>query len=283
MKKKKEGNEMKDMLKIGLSSGFIYPKKDTASPKGFLKVVEDMYSFVVQAGVGVLPIAIPNLDIKYLKKIIQELDGVILTGGDDVAPKNYGERAIDPVRWPGDPRRDEYEFMVIDLAIKYGKPILAICRGCQILNVYFGGSLYQDLPSQFSLSEFTNEEIVPVPKHRDYQKFDRIKHRVDLVAGGILDYCYRDRKKDSILVNSVHHQGIKVLGKGLKVEALSVPDGLIEAYSHANDKKNSKNSKYPFILGVQWHPEYTHTIAKQLSDPFPILKRFCKECRECKK
>ncbi|MBF0299915.1 MAG: gamma-glutamyl-gamma-aminobutyrate hydrolase family protein [Oligoflexia bacterium] len=139
----------------------------------------------------------------------------------------------------------------------------------------------------------TKTEVNQV-KHRDYQCFDRIKHEVALVKNSNLDNWYNFYKKNIrrnnfefidqkiskiIIVNSVHHQGIKVLGAKLKAEAFSYPDGLIEAYSVSEDNKNSsKNSKYPFIMGIQWHPEYSHTIKKQVIDPFPILKQFCLKC-----
>jgi putative glutamine amidotransferase len=150
----------------------------------------------------------------------------------------------------------------MDYAFKNKKPILAICRGFQVMNVYFGGTLYQDLGIQIQ---------TPV-KHRDADTYDRVHHDVALEKKGLLAELYQKthEAEPKLTVNSVHHQGIKTLGKNLVVDAISPDDQLVEAFHYQNTNEN-------FVMGVQWHPEFSHTLKDLVADPKPIYDAFLKE------
>jgi putative glutamine amidotransferase len=186
----------------------------------------------------VLPVLIPDLKGNALTHMLAQMDGFVFQGGSDVCPETYAEEYLDKNKWPGDATRDSYELKIADYAFKHSKPILGICRGAQLLNVFFGGTLYQDLQTQNQYAW----------KHRDAREYDNIYHPIEFIPEAILDNLYRHEKNPH--VNSIHHQGIKTLGKGLIVEAISPQDKLIEAFSHQNmDEK--------FVLAVQWHPEFS--------------------------
>lgn len=244
------------MLKIGVSACFMYPdvNRKVFGPKTLSYIENDMFAYL--SSEGVMPILIPNLETGLPRQYLENIDGIVLQGGSDLSPQTYNEAYLDQGRWPGDRLRDVYEFKIMDWAVKSKIPVLGICRGAQLINAYFGGTLYQDIETQLpnSLS------------HRDALVYDRVKHKVELSSNGLLHKAYQQKE---IHVNSVHHQGIKELGDGLLVEAVSPPDKIIEAIRH---------EELP-ILGVQWHPEFHHTIKEQLSDPQKILDIFYNFCK----
>lgn len=171
-----------------------------------------------------------------LPAVLDACDGVLLTGGADVDPVLYA----DPERHPTtvvDRARDDYEIALTRAALDRGLPILAICRGVQVLNVAAGGSLVQDLPS---------EQPAALP-HKPGGAPDRVAHEIDVrpdtrlarLLGGRLDTSHR------VGVNSRHHQSVKKIAPGFHVSA-TAPDGVIEAIEQPDA---------PFCLGVQWHPE----------------------------
>jgi putative glutamine amidotransferase len=229
------------MIKIGITSCFFYPDKQRLvfGAKTLTYLERDMSRYVGRK--GVMPILIPDLPDDQLKDFVAELDGVVLQGGNDIAPQTYGEQPIENNRWPGDPYRDAYEMKIIDLALKQDLPILGICRGCQLMNVYFGGTMYQDIATQRP----------DAGKHRDAEEYDQVNHEIELVPDTILEELHRS--DTSRKVNSVHHQAIKDLGKDLQVMATSKPDGLIEAFTW----KGAPDGK---VMGVQWHPEFFHNF-----------------------
>jgi putative glutamine amidotransferase len=139
-----------------------------------------------------------------------------------------------------------------------GKPVLGICRGMQLINVAFGGSLYQDIPSQLPES-ITHEGV-------DY---DQHEHRVDIVDGGKLSLHLGGASSGSVV--SIHHQAVKKLGNGLRVEARAAGDALIEAVSA---------DKHRFVVGVQWHPEFHQPHREPLLDCDPLLDAFLTAARE---
>jgi putative glutamine amidotransferase len=211
---------------------------------------------------GVLPLLIPDLEEQRLLEFLSDMDGIVLQGGSDLAPESYGETPIDPKKWPGDRYRDLYEFKIVDFAIKNHIPLYGICRGFQVINCFLGGSLYQDLPSQ----------IESTTLHRDAEKYDHIKHRVKVIPGTHLEKMYAGKKV--LDVNTVHHQGVKTLGQNLEIEALSTEDDIIEAFTRIDDQS--------YILGVQWHPEFSHTIGDQLDNPDLLLEHFYERVKEQK-
>ena len=187
---------------------------------------------------GAVPWMIPLLpdDEGTMRAIYESLDGIFLPGGADIDPASYGEERH-PRCDKGDPSRDGVEMMLIRWAKPDRKPVLGICRGVQLINLAYGGTLYQDLAEQ-------REGSI---KH-DYFPFggaykrEHLAHHVTLRPGTRL---HEILEEDEIQVNSMHHQGIRDLGRGLIPTAVA-PDGLIEA-AEAEDGR--------FVMGVQWHPE----------------------------
>ena len=165
-----------------------------------------------------------------LPSALDECDGVLLTGGVDVDPKEYGEAPHPTVEL--DAARDAYELKLARLAIDRDMPLLAICRGSQVLNVAAGGSLIQDLPSQHP----------GAIGHSITESKDAIAHDVAVQPGTCLSVLLGS---PTIAVNSRHHQAVKDAAPGFVVSAVS-PDGVVEAI----EKKNAA-----FCVGVQWHPE----------------------------
>ena len=186
---------------------------------------------------GAVPWVIPLLegDEATLRAIYEHIDGLFLPGGVDVDPSAYGE-ARGPHCQRTDPARDWTELLLVRWALAEGKPVLAVCRGAQLLNVAVGGSLYQDVGAQHPAA--IKHDYFPI----DGRRRDERTHDVRIAAGSRLA---RLLETEALSVNSMHHQGIARLAPGLAAVATS-PDGLIEGVE-ANDG--------PFVLGVQWHPE----------------------------
>ncbi len=164
------------------------------------------------------------------------LDGLVLQGGNDVAPGHYGEDALHP-DWAGDAVRDRYEMELIEAFVQAGKPVFGVCRGLQLLNVMYGGSLFQDIPSQ-------RPDAVA---HRELARYERHFHEVEIVPGTRLAQLYPGLQRATM--NSIHHQGIKDLAPGFVVEARCPQDGMVEAIRRSGEG---------FVAAVQWHPEF-HT------------------------
>ncbi len=208
---------------------------------------------------GVVPVLIPELPDTELQEFLVELDGFVFQGGDDIAPETYGETPIG--RWKGNKHRDDYELKIMDFAIKNDKPVYAICRGMQLLNVYFGGKLYQDIPTQTQ----TQTEIV----HRDAEKYDNITHEIVFTGGDFLEKLYEKHTKR--VINSIHHQGIKELGNDLEILAKSTDDGMVEAIMWKGTEKGK-------VLGVQWHPEFAYTLKGTMLDGELLYTNFLEFC-----
>lgn len=249
------------MIKIGVSACFLYPDPNRTffGPKTLCYLENDMANYLYRE--EALPILLPDLKGRAFEHMLAQMDGFVFQGGSDLNPKTYGEDFLDKEKWPGDELRDHYELKIADYAFKNSKPILGICRGAQLLNVYFGGTLYQDLQTQYQGSL----------KHRDEEEYDSIYHPIQFTPEQILGELYQNEKNPH--VGSVHHQGIKTLGKGLVVEAVSPQDNLIEAFSY-------KKMYEKFILAVQWHPEFSHTIKQIVVPADPIYDYFLKTVRE---
>lgn len=190
-------------------------------------VYKEYAAFVKKSG-GV-PVILPYIDNKDVGRIVSKLDGIIIAGGDDIDPKYYGEKPKF-VKWLSPDERTEFEYELIRQAMRQRKPALGICYGCQIINVAFGGSLYQDIKKQTK----------SVVKHKNLRSED-VYHKIEISGRSILTEVLGKE----IPVNSYHHQAVRRLGKGLLASAKS-EDGLVEAVERRNGS---------FILGVQWHPE----------------------------
>jgi putative glutamine amidotransferase len=163
-----------------------------------------------------------------------EWDGLVLGGGCDVDPSHYGERIRTDANVEIDPERDALDFRLFESARRDGTPVLAICRGLQVVNVALGGSLVQDLPTER-----------PSPLVHDTPGKDKIRreHQVEIASGTRLAAL---AGPGALPVNSRHHQAVARPAAGLVVAATS-PDGLVEAAEGAPGD--------PWLVGVQWHPE----------------------------
>ena len=251
------------MLKIGISACFLYPdpQRSVFGPKTLSYLENDMARYLTKE--GVIPVLIPDVDDELLHPLVEEMDGFIFQGGTDMAPESYGEKPIENGRWKGDLVRDKYELKLMGLAMESDKPILGICRGMQVMNVYFGGTLYQDTKTQ-------RPEVLV---HRDADQYDTVSHEITFTEKKILSKIYKNAQ--STRVNSVHHQSIKNLGKNLEVLAESPEDGVIEAigYTKAPDG---------WVMGVQWHPEFSHTLGSQVINADKLYLYFLEHVKSLK-
>lgn len=206
---------------------------------------------------GAVPLAVPPLaDERILDQYIAELDGWIVSGGADVDPSQYGEEPL-PELGPVLPERDLFEIGLIRKAAAKDVPILAVCRGMQVLNVAFGGSLYQDV------RYFRGDHL----QHQQKAAYPVATHTVDIVPGSRL---HRIAGKNQIRTNSMHHQAAKTIGSGLSVSARAL-DGIVEAIESASHR---------FVLGVQWHPEEMAGFDEDAKKLFRAWIEACKEGRK---
>ena len=181
---------------------------------------------------------------------------LILQGGADVSPQAYGEEPLRP-EWNGDAVRDAYELELVHEFMEARKPILGICRGMQLINVALGGSLFQDLPTQF-----------PTASGHETPAYDRNIHTVKFIAGGKFADWFGGRTEAKVV--SIHHQAINRPGRGVVVEAEGA-DGVVEAIRW--DGRS-------FVCGVQWHPEFHAQFADEdLLDCAPLLEAFLAAAR----
>jgi putative glutamine amidotransferase len=183
------------------------------------------------------PVWIPLKNMSSPERTLDEVDGLLLTGGSDVEPGRYGEATRPEAHVEASPERDAKEFPLIEKALARGDfPVLGICRGMQALNIAMGGKLIQDLPNHRLMEEGKLLHEVFVPPGC------RLTHLLGI--GGFMK------------VNSRHHQGATLLEKapGLLVSAFSLKDGIIEAL-------DSPREKHRWVVGVQWHPENRDQLA----------------------
>jgi len=244
------------MIKLGITACFQYPDKSRPvfGHKTLSYLENDMARYLTKK--GILPVLIPDVSPDLQLEILEEMDGFVLQGGTDISPQTYGEQPIG--QWTGDLYRDQYELKILDFAIEHSQPVLGICRGFQLMNVYFGGTLYQD----------TNTQKPNVENHRSAERYDSLKHRVRL--SGYLAHIYTEETDPH--VNSVHHQSVKSLGNDLETYAIS-DDGIIEAFGYTRQPEGK-------VMGVQWHPEFSHTIQDELIDANILLDAFLQHCRK---
>jgi len=188
------------------------------------------------------PVLIPLLDDKAnLETIWERLDGLLLPGGGDISPEFYGEE-VKTELLALDPLRDQIELWMARRALSDDMPLLAICRGMQVLNVAAGGNLYQDIASEIPIARKHNCNY---PEHKSDYLAHVVQPQIDSLLARVIrgeDISY---PPPTLHVNSRHHQALKEIGEDLVVVARS-PDGIIEAV---------ESPIHRFILGVQWHPE----------------------------
>jgi putative glutamine amidotransferase len=187
--------------------------------------------------VGGVPVMIPLFadDLPTVRALYERLDGLLIPGGVDMDPVNYGE-PMRPEVGRLDAARDAVELQLVRWAIADGMPVFGLCRGAQVINVASGGSLYQDIPAQ--IGTHLQHDCYPT---RGFTR-THLAHAVALTPGSRLEAALGH---PSVQVNSMHHQSVKTLGEGLAITAVA-PDGVVEAVEGTGDA---------FLLGVQWHPE----------------------------
>lgn len=216
---------MKRAPVIGITSSFV---RQTLNSEG-VYIHHDYHRAVLAA--GGIPVILPPVPLKFIPSYLEMCDGFILSGGEDVDPMHYGQSPHEKLGAVFS-ERDEFELRLTASILKQKKPLFAICRGLQLLNVALGGTLWQDIPSQTNSSILHSQSI-----HRSVPV-----HQVTFAGHSRLAKIIQNTTLD---VNSLHHQGIDILGKGLTAVGHS-PDDLIEAVEMEGDV---------FVIGVQWHPE----------------------------
>ncbi|MBR1436390.1 MAG: gamma-glutamyl-gamma-aminobutyrate hydrolase family protein [Bacteroidales bacterium] len=222
--------------------GYVY--------NGTTRLLGTYIETVIRAG-GV-PVILPAVrDSLSCADILSRLDGMMISGGEDLDPAYYGESIIEGVRVGVNAQRDTVDMLYARTAVAMKKPIFAICRGFQLLNVALGGSLYQDLPTQ----------IPDNVGHSQREPGNVGTHKITIEKGSTLRKVL---KADTLWVNSYHHQGVKDLAKGVKVTART-DDGLIEGYEGKN------------IYAVQFHPEKAIDLGEMTL--LPYVEDFVSKCR----
>lgn len=216
--------------RIGLSASYL--EKDG----GWAVTVKSAYPDAILRAGG-LPVILPPIgDADVLREAVAGLDGVLLIGGGDIRAERYGLETS-PLAKLVHPRREEFDFALVAEALAQNKPVLGICLGCQVLNVHYGGTLYQDLPTEFggecgcACEKIEHSLDDPEARHDVIVEVDTLLGQI-VGAGGLR-------------ANSTHHQAVRGVGHGL-VEAARSTDGLVEAI---------EDPARPFVVGVQWHPE----------------------------
>lgn len=251
-------------LRIGLSARIYHPQPGATGlqSKSLQYLEQSVAHWVMSREVMVFMIpsvsgdGIVHRSSIRLSDYPQYLDGLVLQGGADISPQCYGEQPLH-AEWAGDRLRDAYEMELLHEFMESGRAVLGICRGAQLINVALGGTLYQDIATQY--------EEPGIHVHEDY---DRHAHNITWEAGSGLSELYPELGGGKVI--SIHHQAIKVLGKGLRVEARSAEDALIEAI---------RLEGKPYVLGLQWHPEFHSPGNPDLLNCNPILDEFLSAAR----
>ena len=201
-------------------------------------------------------LATPAHEPDGIEELIGVSDGLVLSGGGDIAPSRYGEEPV-PELVEVIPARDAMELRAVEVALEKGIPILGICRGMQLLNVYFGGTLYQDLSTQYP-DAMGHQQSAPWGEHH---------HRVRCTEGSRLHDALADCQP--LRINSFHHQAIKDLAPSLVCTA-KAEDGLIEGV---------ESTEHEWVVGVQWHPE-RHEAEASADDPnLRVMNAFAEQVR----
>lgn len=247
---------------VGLSANVLAadPDRDLYGGRPLLYLEQSMGTWLMRAGARpyLVPFAPDEERVETtLEELVGGLDGLVLQGGSDIAPQTYGEEPVDG-EGSSDDARDRYEERLIEVCLERDLPILGICRGVQMLNVAFGGTLVRDI----------GREVEGAERHRNRELYDGHTHRVDFEPEGRLRELHGVEGGEIV---SVHHQAIDELGDGLVVEARSAGDGVVEAARLERDDR--------YVLGVQWHPEFQDPGESSLLDPAVVLEDFLEAVR----
>ncbi|WP_036170167.1 gamma-glutamyl-gamma-aminobutyrate hydrolase family protein [Massilia sp. 9096] len=256
---------MRRTLRIGVSARIYHPEPGAVGlrSKNLQYLEESIAQWVMSR--DVLVFMVPTVNTSgllhpsniTLRHYARHLDGLVLQGGADVSPTTYAESPSRP-EWSGDRARDVYELELLHEFVEAGKPVLGICRGCQLINVAFGGTLYQDVATD-----------LPGAQAHVHEDYDAHRHAIVFPPGSSLGKMFPDQRRPT--VNSIHHQAVKDLGRDILVEAMSDPDGVVEAIRY---------QRAPFVMGLQWHPEFHRAKGTALLDCTPVLDAFLRAARE---
>ena len=258
-------------LLVGVSARIYYPGSHGPLPGVFTKTLhyleQSVAHWVLSGHAMAVMIPAVTKDSLVLRSDLDlddyaaTLDGLLLQGGNDVAPECYGETALHP-DWAGDAVRDRYEIELIDAFVRAGKPVFGICRGLQLINVMHGGTLWQDIATQRP----------GAIAHREPGRYEHHHHAIEIVPGTRLAALYPGRAR--AIANSIHHQAIKDLAPGFEVEARCPDDGTIEAI---------RRSGPGFVAAVQWHPEFHAPDGPDDFDDRALLQDFLDACRAARR
>ncbi len=252
----------RERIKVGISACFFHadPARPIFTGKTLQYVEQSIAHWVMSSGAIAVMIPSPEGDTRKgdvaLADYADWLDALVLEGGSDVSPTSYGETPLQ-LRWSGDRIRDDYERGLLAAFAERGKPVLGICRGLQLMNVAFGGTLLQDIGTQRPAAR----------EHRNAEIYDRNVHPVEFVQGTRLAELFEGVATP--VVNSVHHQAVKDLAPGFVVEARSPGDDMIEAIRRPSGS---------YMAAVQWHPEF-HRRGEGTLDDAPLLADFLAAAR----
>jgi putative glutamine amidotransferase len=226
------------------------PMDDTQDHGSFHRyTIANTYTEAVEAAGGV-PIVIPP-QAGNIKELLDAVDGLLLSGGGDINPELYGDQDVHEKTYGIHEGRDELELALAREALDRDLPVLCICRGIQVLNVALGGTLYQDVASEYSDEISHRQQDNGIPKHDP-------GHAVSVKADSLLARTYGST---TIEVNSFHHQSLKETASELLISAVA-PDGSIEGAEHPGKT---------WVLGVQWHPEMMFEAHAEHLKPFIAL------------
>lgn len=235
---------------IGISTNFLTVESGKFLGMERIYVNKD-YSEAIEKAGGVPLLLPPSEDPSVIEAYLRICQGFLFSGGGDINPLFYrtspcrGLEAVHSVL-------DRAQYLLLQEVLKTDKPVLAICRGAQLLNVVLGGTLYQDM-GEVPFPVILHSQIAPRG-----DKFHEVVLAEDSIPGKLFG--------KQLWVNSFHHQAIKNPGKGLRVVA-TAPDGIVEAVQEENK---------PFVLGVQWHPEMLLTVSDEMLPLFSAFLSYCK-------
>ena len=255
-------------LKIGLSACFSHAEhyRHLFTNKTLQYVEQSIAHWIMSAGAMVVMVPCPTgetaLGDVTLSHYAEWLDGVVMHGGADVWPGSYGEEPLKDA-WLGDRVRDLYDLAVVEAFEQVGKPIFGVCRGLQLINVAFGGTLYQDIETQHPGAQL----------HRNPVTYDQHFHDIEIVPNTRLAKLYPGQGQ--VTVNSIHHQGIKQIAPGFDIEAWSYPDAVPEAIRRHPAQGRG------YIAATQWHPEF-RAHDDSILEARPILDDFLAACQRAK-
>lgn len=246
---------MNNRPKIGITTYYTYDKREGFEGYTYILVSACYVNAIVQA--GGIPFLLPlcELDKNTIQEQVAHLDGILISGGHDVHPKLWGGEAEKNLTETC-ALRDSFEYALIETACTVKKPLFGICRGAQILNVFFGGTLYQDIFTE------TDARLLHVQKTH----YDETVHKVNIIS----DSYTHTILGDEVWVNSFHHMAVKDLAPRFRCTGRA-SDGIIEAFESVDITDEGGH----FILGTQWHPEMLSRHDKKMGNLFSHFIAAC--------